>query len=734
MANRVGRGWLFAARGLAWTRVVAVGVTMMVTAVASHAVEGLSPPPLDQQIQALIAEKESRTATEEKIDSQLLLLMNPQKFTMVPYLRNRLSNEANPYLTVRIEPVLGLGAGVLRTALAALGLPIEFLGDPGDPTVLIQVLLLDLAKVAALPTVKFIRPEYEPDHHLKNTSEGDQTHAAEAARSQYVTTGAGQRVCVISDGIDSAAFRVQSGDLPPAASIYLLPNQTGSGDEGTAMLEIIYDLAPGASLGFATSNGGEAQFARNILDLADPAKGNCNIIVDDTDYLTESPFQDGVIATAVNTVTEKGVLYVSSAGNSGNLESGLSGTWEGDFNGASNLKLPSNANYVMHEWVPTVTRNPATSCSKRMYMHWAEAMGKSGVDYDIYILDSTGNNVVAFSNNIQSGANSPFEYTEAGSTCATGGGFQPGSKIVVVKPVGAEDRMFNLQWYRGTLNYGTTGATRGHSAAASSISVGATPALRDQNNNPVGPWPNPFGSSAKVEWFSSDGPRRIFFDVNGTVLPGALPGFKSNGGVVRRKPEVVAADGVKTNTPAFLTFYGTSAAAPHVAAIAALVWQANPGMNVTQLRQKLIQSTIPMTNNSEKVRGSGVLMASLALQPNVLAGPLDVDGNGKYDALTDGVLILRWLFGLTGTQLINGAIGPGAQRTVPADISAYLDGQKASLDVDNNAKTDALTDGLMILRYLFGLRGAPLIAGALGTGAQRTTAATIEPYIASLMP
>jgi hypothetical protein len=58
----------------------------------------------------------------------------------------------------------------------------------------------------------------------------------------------------MSDGIDSAAARIATGDLP--ASIYVLPGQAGNGDEGTAMLEIVYDLAPGATLGFATTHGG----------------------------------------------------------------------------------------------------------------------------------------------------------------------------------------------------------------------------------------------------------------------------------------------------------------------------------------------------------------------------------------------------------------------------------------------------------------------------------------------
>ncbi|MBK7469303.1 MAG: hypothetical protein IPI73_00445 [Betaproteobacteria bacterium] len=56
------------------------------------------------------------------------------------------------------------------------------------------------------------------------------------------------------------------------------------------------------------------------------------------------------------------------------------------------------------------------------------------------------------------------------------------------------------------------------------------------------------------------------------------------------------------------------------------------------------------------------------------------------------------------------------------------------LDIDGNGSYDALTDGLMLLRYLFNLRGPGLIANAIGTGATRTTAAQIEQYIQLLIP
>ena len=111
---------------------------------------------------------------------------------------------------------------------------------------------------------------------------------------------------------------------------------------------------------------------------------------------------------------------------------------------------------------------------------------------------------------------------------------------------------------------------------------------------------------------------------------------------------------------------------------------------------------------------------------------IDVDANGQSDALTDGLMILRYLFGLTGNPLTNGAIGAGASRTSSTEIKNYLDGIKAQLDVDGNAQVDALTDGLMIIRYLFNLRGNSLTSGAIGGGATRNQT-QIESFLQTLV-
>ena len=117
--------------------------------------------------------------------------------------------------------------------------------------------------------------------------------------------------------------------------------------------------------------------------------------------------------------------------------------------------------------------------------------------------------------------------------------------------------------------------------------------------------------------------------------------------------------------------------------------------------------------------------------------PLDVDASiasTRYDALTDGVLALRYLFGLNGTSLTGGALGAGATRTDPDMIKAYLASINTWLDIDGNGKSDALTDGLLILRYMFGLRGPSLIQGAFDPSGSRNNVQAIESQLLMMMP
>jgi len=130
---------------------------------------------------------------------------------------------------------------------------------------------------------------------------------------------------------------------------------------------------------------------------------------------------------------------------------------------------------------------------------------------------------------------------------------------------------------------------------------------------------------------------------------------------------------------------------------------------------------------------NGATTVSATFATTLIGSPtLDIDGTASHDALTDGLLIIRYLFGLSGPSLINGAVGLGATRATATPIGNYLTDIRPVLDIDGNGQADALTDGLMVIRYLFGLRGAALIAGAVGSGAIRAVAGDIEARIAQI--
>jgi hypothetical protein len=112
----------------------------------------------------------------------------------------------------------------------------------------------------------------------------------------------------------------------------------------------------------------------------------------------------------------------------------------------------------------------------------------------------------------------------------------------------------------------------------------------------------------------------------------------------------------------------------------------------------------------------------------------DVDENKEAKALTDGLLIIRHLFGFTNDALISGAVSEDGERKAPEAITALLIEAETELDVDGNGESKALTDGLLLIRYLFGFTGDALIAGATGDGASRTTSAEIEAYIRERIP
>jgi hypothetical protein len=113
----------------------------------------------------------------------------------------------------------------------------------------------------------------------------------------------------------------------------------------------------------------------------------------------------------------------------------------------------------------------------------------------------------------------------------------------------------------------------------------------------------------------------------------------------------------------------------------------------------------------------------------------DVDKNGSVSGFTDGIIILRWLFGFTGSALTAGALGSGATRTDPTAIAAYLGCVAGTmLDVDADGFLAGFSDGIMILRFLFGFVGSALTSGTLGQDAARTDPAAIAAFMDQFTP
>jgi hypothetical protein len=478
-------------------------------------------------------------------------------------------------------------------------------------------------------------------------SQGDAAHRAADVRTNFGFNGAGICIGVLSDSLDALGAvptDIANGDLPGTGTPFPFSQPValaGSGDaagsdEGRAMLQILHDLAPGARLYFATAFNSMGDFANNIRALRGIAKnpggfGNvfpkCDVIVDDVFYFVESGLHDGQpgpstgniaqVTQAVNDVVADGALYFSSAGNSGNTTQvrpstgqNTSGAWEGDYvAGTPPAPLAAYADALLWDGV-TPLNNIAASGSWQV-LHWSDPVGASTNDDDFCRLNSAGTAIVTCSTNIQNGSQDPLEFLTSTPSV--------NQKLVVVRKAGAQARFISVTTNRGRLSINTTGQTRGHSSASLGMGVAATPAAAAFGlPTPAGPFPGAFVGTNQIEWFSSDGPRRYFFNADGSaVTPGNfLAG--TGGGAVLQKPDMTAADGVVTTLPpasGLNPFYGTSAAAPHAGAIAALIKQGMPNATPAQITNIMKATALDiMAPGVDKDSGVGIVQAFQAVQ------------------------------------------------------------------------------------------------------------------------
>jgi hypothetical protein len=622
----------------AWACVVALAIAGSVSSFTGLFAQGLPQtlrPSAVEQLRLLAEWKAGRTVAEKKVDSQLLFALDRAGGRIAPALSRVEVEAALSRRTVEVDIDLMAAADALAVAatVRAGGGTVGFV-SPRFRAIRATLAAAAIRPLAEEPAVRRIVPA-RPAFTQTFVSEGDRAHAADRARNLFGFTGAGIKVCVISNGVDTLAASQQSGEL---AAVDVLPGQAGQGDEGTAMLEIVHDVAPEAALGYATALGGPAQFAQNILDLE--TRG-CRIIVDDVLYIDESPFQDGVPSAAVDEVAAQGVLYFSSAGNVGNLDDGTSGNWKGDF--VAGPPLPLLPDLLLHDFGGGEVANLVTRDAPAVTLHWTDRLGTAANDYDLYVVAGDLSEVVRFSNDTQDGIGGDDDPIEIVSFFGSGAAF--GERVIVARAAG-EGRLLNVSAFRGRFQRATGAALRGHAAAAGALAIAAAPAAEPfATGQPAGPFPLEFDSSQASELFSADGPRQIFFSASGALLPGAPPDdYSSSGGVVRDKPEITAADGVVTSVGGFERFFGTSAAAPHAAALAAVYWSALPSSSAGDVRAALLDRALDIElPGPDAVTGHGLvdlpamlLAADVPLRANLALGevaPVELAGNG--DAVLD---------------------------------------------------------------------------------------------------
>jgi PKD repeat protein len=491
-----------------------------------------------------------------------------------------------------------------------------------------------------------VLPSRQPRVHVGSvTSEGD--YVLEAARARAtrprLLDGTGVRVGVMSDSynaLQGAAAGVASGDLP-AAGVQVLQDLSDEDatatDEGRAMCEIVHDLAPGSPLVFSSVYYGAGDFAQQIRNLADPTKGNCQVLTDDIGYYDEPFYQDGVIAQAVNqVVASRNVVYFSAAGN--DADQSYENNSPVFTQAATGTDTAFRLNFDATNATSDVTQRITLADTNEFFpiLQWSDPFYTvSGVktDLDMYLI--AVKNGVATTDTVASSTDNNlltrypiegFDFTNDASTSGT-----TTFDLVIVRRAGTANparlKYINTSATDGGPSEWLTSSSTivGQAAATSAFAVGATPYI-DQ---------------LSPEYFTSKGGTLTYlFSPNGTAL--STP-------TTRFKPDIAATDGVSTSffgqsaasigaTDGNLHFFGTSAAAPHAAAVAALLRQSEPTLTPTLLYARLTSTARDIAPAGvDALTGAGLIDAYRAIY-----GPVAATTPPAVENLETGALPPSW--------------------------------------------------------------------------------------------
>ena len=342
---------------------------------------------------------------------------------------------------------------------------------------------------------------------------GTRIHRASLVRAWSELNGAGVKVGVISDGVDSMSDSQLLGDLP--AMVEIDPNLPGDGDEGTALLEIVHDLAPGASLAFSGPSG-SLEMVEAIDWLANDAFGGAgaDIIVDDLGFHREPYFEDGAVALAAADAVAGGAVFVSAGGNLAQRH------YEAEFvDGGDGFHAFAPNDTAMAIATGFVLVSPGSVRGRvTAILQWSDRWGAAATDYDLFVCVG-GWKPTKF--NLQNGRC-------VGSTRIQDGDDRPYERAVVNLPAGSTADLYIHRYTAGTATrlelFVLTGSIKehgvpaggifGHPAVAGVIATGAIGA-RDLGHD-------------QLEAFSDYGASEIYFPTRET----------------REKPDLIGIDGV----------------------------------------------------------------------------------------------------------------------------------------------------------------------------------------------